>query len=276
MEKVIDYYDVLRVSYFATTEEIKEAYRTKAKETHPDSITGDAVLFKLVKEAYTTLSNEEKRKRYNDFLFNSTKVNSPVNNYKTAEKPPNNTVNKENVPPKQKAWKRGAFLSIALNVALLAVVVWGYFQYLDTQKLAAEVKIKLDSSKDALAEVEHELKAVNYEYGLLQTDFNEYKENVESTVAAVKADSYVEETISSEESQDTLTEETLGNNPNGAFTQGSTKEHVKKIMGTPSSLNKMPLGGETWWYGGTAYVNFDANGLVEGWTDYNGDVLKVQ
>jgi len=266
MEKVIDYYDVLRVSYFATTEEIKEAYRTKAKETHPDSITGDAELFKLVKEAYTILSNEEKRKRYNDFLFNSTKVNSPVNNYKTAEKPPNNTVNKENVPPKQKAWKRGAFLSIALNVALLAVVVWGYFQYLDTQKLAAEVKIKLDSSKDALAEVEHELKAVNYEYGLLQTDFNEFKENIESTVAAVKADSYVEETISIEESQDTLTEERLGNNPNGAFTQGSTKEHV----------NKMPLGGETWWYGGTAYVNFDANGLVEGWTDFNGDVLKVQ
>jgi hypothetical protein len=47
-------------------------------------------------------------------------------------------------------------------------------------------------------------------------------------------------------------------------------------MGTPSSLNKMPLGGETWWYGGTAYINFDANGLVEGWTDINGDVLKVQ
>ena len=66
------------------------------------------------------------------------------------------------------------------------------------------------------------------------------------------------------------------NNPAGAFTQGSSKDHVNKIMGTPSRLNKMPLGGETWWYGGTAYVNFNEEGLVEGWTDIRGDTLKVK
>ncbi|WP_316571361.1 DnaJ domain-containing protein [Neobacillus sp. YIM B06451] len=270
MEKIIDYYDVLRVSYLATGDEIKEAYRTKVKETHPDSKTGDTEHFKLVKEAYVILSNEEKRKRYNDFLFNYSKINSPVNNYETVEVPPNKkTVSEERIPSKQKHLKKWTFLSLGLNIAMLVILLWGYNQYTYTQKIAAEIQTKLDNSENTLIKKEDDLKAVNYEKDLLQSDYNEYKEKTEKALAAVQSES--EEPIVEQSKEDGSR-----NNPNGAITQGSTKEHVKKVMGTPSSLSKMPLGGETWWYGGTAFINFDANGLVEGWTDINGNVLKVQ
>jgi hypothetical protein len=67
-----------------------------------------------------------------------------------------------------------------------------------------------------------------------------------------------------EETTEPAVSETKFVNPEGAFTQRSSKEHVKKIMGTPTSLSKMPLGGETWWYGGSAYVTINSEGVVEG------------
>ena len=62
-----DYYGVLGVSKNATQDEIKKAFRKKAHEYHPDKKTGDETKFKEANEAYQTLSNQSKRKQYDQF-----------------------------------------------------------------------------------------------------------------------------------------------------------------------------------------------------------------
>ena len=65
-----DYYDVLGVSRGADDAAIKKAYRKLAKKYHPDSNSGNAQAeekFKEVTEAYNVLSDDKKRKLYDQF-----------------------------------------------------------------------------------------------------------------------------------------------------------------------------------------------------------------
>ena len=65
-----DYYDVLGVARNASASDIKKAYRKLAKQYHPDSNEGDeyaATRFKEVNEAYDVLSDEKKKKMYDQF-----------------------------------------------------------------------------------------------------------------------------------------------------------------------------------------------------------------
>jgi DnaJ-class molecular chaperone len=59
-----DYYKVLGVPKSADDKAIKAAYRRLARKYHPDVNKGSAERFKEINEAYTVLSDPEKRKRY--------------------------------------------------------------------------------------------------------------------------------------------------------------------------------------------------------------------
>src|SRR3954471_21761049 len=61
-----DYYKVLGVPEAATDKEIRRAYRKLAKEHHPDSNPGHEETFKDISAAYDVLSDDEKRKAYDE------------------------------------------------------------------------------------------------------------------------------------------------------------------------------------------------------------------
>ncbi len=64
-----NYYEILEIIITASQDEIKKAYRLKAVKYHPDKHFGDryfADKFIEVKEAYDILSDEQKRKEYDE------------------------------------------------------------------------------------------------------------------------------------------------------------------------------------------------------------------
>ena len=64
--KYKNYYEILNVTRKSSIQDIKLSYRKLAKKYHPDtnkSLEAEA-MFKDINEAYATLTNEEKRKKY--------------------------------------------------------------------------------------------------------------------------------------------------------------------------------------------------------------------
>ncbi|MEN3046704.1 MAG: DnaJ domain-containing protein [Candidatus Hydrothermales bacterium] len=74
MEK--NYYEILGIKTFATSEEIERAYRKLVREFHPDRFKKEGEeaykkaveRFTLINEAYNVLSDSEKRKKYDELL----------------------------------------------------------------------------------------------------------------------------------------------------------------------------------------------------------------
>lgn len=74
-----DYYEVLGVSKTADAKEIKSAYRKMALKYHPDRNPGDKEAeekFKEAAEAYSVLSDEDKRRKYDQFGFEGPNMGS--------------------------------------------------------------------------------------------------------------------------------------------------------------------------------------------------------
>jgi molecular chaperone DnaJ len=65
-----DFYELLGVPRSASSEDIKKAYRRRARELHPDANPGDANAaerFKELARAYQVLSDDQQRARYDQF-----------------------------------------------------------------------------------------------------------------------------------------------------------------------------------------------------------------
>jgi DnaJ-class molecular chaperone len=72
-----DYYSVLGVPRTATDKDIKTAYRKLARKHHPDVNPGDKkseALFKEIGEAYSVLSDADKRKKYDRWGYDWEKI----------------------------------------------------------------------------------------------------------------------------------------------------------------------------------------------------------
>ena len=87
-----DFYKILRVPHTANLDEIKTAYRKLALRLHPDMHKNDPSKtkeFKLVSEAYATLSDVRKKNSY-DFdignRYNASRRTPPPPNYRLVER----------------------------------------------------------------------------------------------------------------------------------------------------------------------------------------------
>lgn len=61
----VDYYEVLQISPNADQETVHRVYRVQAQRFHPDNQeSGDAQKFRVIAEAYETLSDPQKRSQY--------------------------------------------------------------------------------------------------------------------------------------------------------------------------------------------------------------------
>jgi molecular chaperone DnaJ len=70
MSEKRDYYEVLSVDRGASADEVRKAYKREALKHHPDRNPGDAAAeakFKACNEAYQVLSDDEKRRIYDQF-----------------------------------------------------------------------------------------------------------------------------------------------------------------------------------------------------------------
>jgi curved DNA-binding protein CbpA len=121
MGSIGNYYRILDVPYDATFFEIKEAYRKKVKEVHPDQVKGNAEQFKRVREAYEVLKNVENRKIYDNLLFNEAHY-KPLNQKQesSAKSIPSIKI----VKIKSKTRKQFSISSVTLNAFLILIGVY--------------------------------------------------------------------------------------------------------------------------------------------------------
>ncbi|MBR1681032.1 DnaJ domain-containing protein [bacterium] len=95
-----NYYEILEVDSAATVEELKTAYRRLARKYHPDIAGEEGVeKFKEITEAYETLSDETKRKRYDILrgIFNYNKSTADKTTQKEAQKAYRQAQNQEEI-----------------------------------------------------------------------------------------------------------------------------------------------------------------------------------
>src|SRR5690606_16147869 len=85
-----DFYSILEVSFNATDQEIKKAYRVKAIKYHPDKNYGNKDFTKKfleIKEAYDTLISPEKRRLFDEeYQYRFSKAETGPENTSTKEK----------------------------------------------------------------------------------------------------------------------------------------------------------------------------------------------
>lgn len=85
-----DFYLVLGISRNADAKKIKQAYRKIAKQYHPDTaeLPKDPEKFREIQEAYETLTDEEKRRKYDTKL---TTIKRPVTSTRVTKPPLRNS-----------------------------------------------------------------------------------------------------------------------------------------------------------------------------------------
>lgn len=79
-EQLEDPYAILGLEEDATPEQIRQAYRDLVRQYHPDAgfITGTALLFRRIQQAYETLMDSERRRRHDEMLRREGKRPTPL------------------------------------------------------------------------------------------------------------------------------------------------------------------------------------------------------
>ncbi len=278
LSEFTDYYSILGVEQTAKDDDIKKAYRTKAKMEHPD-VGGDEESFKLLLKAYETLMSVEQRASYDikyqsyqnrisfDYFLNGLNINK--------------LTHPEHFPRKagfriQFKWK--AYLSVLSTVILILICLKIFNlnsntssqpdqstnQYVLQQHTSVDEDVKESPQGDATDLYDYtdpnELYSINDEPSNTENDSS----------ASLTA---IEPMIQTEEQsvQDNI--ETVQSNSNeNSFYLGASVAEIQSIMGTPTQI--MNIGPLSTWYYGNSTISF-TDEQVTGWDDRDNN-LKLE
>ena len=80
----MDFYIILGLDRAATVADVKKAYRRLARRFHPDVNPGDqrsAIRFREIAEAYTILSDPDRRRRYDQVGYEPVRPDSTATGF---------------------------------------------------------------------------------------------------------------------------------------------------------------------------------------------------
>jgi hypothetical protein len=151
-------------------------------------------------------------------------------------------------------------LLLGMTIFLINASMYGRNTLNKNNKVIAQLKTENKSLMSQVSDLNDDITMKNNRISELLN-----KSEQASTTQAYTSQqeqSSIEETAQSEEI-----------NPPNAVAIGSTKQHVREVMGTPTS---MVAGGNYWWYGYASWISFDKQtGLVQGYSN-EGHNLKIQ
>lgn len=164
-----DYYKILGVQPTATTDEIKKVYRQLALKYHPDRNHGDKkseAFFKIITEAYTILSDPEKRENYN-YEYKKNQQQTPSNQQKqsVSKQESHNWIKKEII--------NFMFANPRLTLALIVLLFLGIGSLFETKTKATTTS---SSNRQTIVDSEPEITKPpsKYKWSSLQTGDSPY------------------------------------------------------------------------------------------------------
>lgn len=115
------YYEVLGVEKTATQEEIKKAYRESVKKYHPDAndTANASLVFRMMQEAYETLSDKQKRSDYDKKLASNHSAFEEVH-----EEPPEPQMETHYTPPQKEHTEVVLNTEKSTVVSVLQKILW--------------------------------------------------------------------------------------------------------------------------------------------------------
>ncbi|CAN7765964.1 DnaJ domain-containing protein [Paenibacillus sp. LjRoot153] len=242
-EGFVDHYAILEVYPSASSEDIKKAFRAKAKIHHPD-VGGNEESFKAIKDAFDILMDDEKRREFNHIyeIFqkrNDYVITSSNNDYNQFVDQPNHQFR---IGFKWKSYLR----NLGILIALLLVIK--FITILNISTSSAPTTNSLGSQSYTATPVE----SISKKQQINKSLENTTPKAVLSPIKDIEKDKQPQNIENKE------------NESIKRFSLEANKDEVKEIMGTPVKITDIgPL--STWYYGNST-VDFN-NDKVTGWNN---------
>jgi len=149
----LDYYKILGVTKKSSSEEIKKAYKKLAIKYHPDKNDGEELsteIFKSVKEAYETLSDNHKKTIYDNKQSYSRPITKSQQSYQSSTNRKNNTYQPKPKYESDLKYKLYALAVLAIFTLLIMAIYPFINKWASNDKLkSAEKMMKIENWDEA-------------------------------------------------------------------------------------------------------------------------------